>query len=66
VGGRSVGKRYSAEMAEVSCILLVRNKKSNEEMIKLAEDNRLVIVESTGSMFGINGKLYQPGIKPLF
>ncbi|HJZ39869.1 MAG TPA: hypothetical protein VJ203_05865 [Bacteroidales bacterium] len=53
-------------MAEVSCILLVRNKKSNEEMIKLAEDNRLVIVESTGSMFGINGKLYQPGIKPLF
>ena len=56
----------TAEMAEVSCILLVRNKKSNEEMIKLAEANRLVIVESSGSMFGISGKLYEAGIKPLF
>jgi predicted transcriptional regulator len=56
----------TAEMAEVACILLVRNKKANQEMINLAKDNRLVIVECPGSMFGTSGKLYQAGIKPVY
>jgi hypothetical protein len=53
-------------MAEVACILLVRNKKANQEMINLAKDNRLVIVECPGSMFGTSGKLFQAGIKPVY
>jgi predicted transcriptional regulator len=56
----------TAEMAEVFCVLLVRNKKANEEMIALARDNRLMIIECAGSMFGVSGKLYQAGIKPLY
>lgn len=56
----------TAEMAEISCILLVRNKKANQEMIDLAKDNRLVIIESPGSMFKASGQLYQLGIKPLY
>ena len=56
----------TAEMAEVSCVLLARNKKANDEMVRLANDNRLVILESPQSMFGISGKLYQAGIKPLY
>jgi hypothetical protein len=56
----------TAEIAEVSCVLLVRNKKAGEEMIRLANDIGLVILESPASMFGTSGKLYQCGIKPLF
>jgi predicted transcriptional regulator len=56
----------TAEMAEVGCVLLVRNKKANQEMIDLAKENGLVIVESPGSMFGTSGKLFQAGVKPLY
>jgi hypothetical protein len=56
----------TAEMAEVACIMLVRNKKANREMIELAKDNGLVLIECPGSMFGTSGKLYQAGIKPIY
>ena len=56
----------TAEMAEISCILLVRNKKASHEMVELAKDNGLVIVESPVSMFCASGKLYQCGIQPLY
>lgn len=56
----------TAEIAEVSCILFARNKKVTDEMIRLAEENGLVIIESPRSMFGISGMLYQEGIKPLY
>jgi predicted transcriptional regulator len=56
----------TAEIAEISCLLLVRNKKANKEMIALARDNGLVLIESAGSMFGTGGKLYLAGIKPLY
>lgn len=56
----------TAEMAEVACVLLVRNKKANQEMIELARENGLIIIETPGSMFGTSGILYQGGLKPLF
>lgn len=56
----------TAEMAEVSCVMLVRNKKANPEMIYLAREIGLVILESPISMFGASGKLYQCGIQPLY
>ncbi len=56
----------TAEMAEVACILIVRNKKASKEMIELAKDNGLIIIESPGSMFGNSGKLYQHGLQPLY
>ena len=56
----------TAEMAEIACVLLVRNKKANSEMIALAREIKLVIVECRGSMFGVSGRLYMAGIKPLF
>src|SRR5512138_1959359 len=51
----------TAEMAEVACVLLVRNKKANQEMIELARENGLIIIETPGSMFGTSGILYQGG-----
>ena len=56
----------TAEMAEISCVLLVRNKKTNDEMLSLARENGLMIIECKGSMFGVSGKLYQAGLKPLY
>ena len=56
----------TAEMAEVACILLVRSKKATCEMIDLASELGLTIIESPDSMFGSSGKLYQKGLKPLF
>jgi predicted transcriptional regulator len=56
----------TAEMAEVACILLVRNKKASSEMIGLAVDLGLSIIESPYSMFGSSGLLYENGLKPLF
>lgn len=56
----------TAEIAEIACVLLVRNKKANEEMIALGRDIGLVIIECAGSMFGTGGKLFQSGIKPLY
>jgi predicted transcriptional regulator len=56
----------TAEISEISCVLLVRNKKASGEMIALAREIGLVIVECTGSMFGTSGMLFQAGIKPLY
>jgi hypothetical protein len=56
----------TAEMAEVACVLLVRNKKANNEMVELARENGLTIIEAPGSMFGTSGILFQGGLKPLF
>jgi hypothetical protein len=56
----------TAEMADISGIVFVRSKKPSPEMIKLAEENNIVLIESSLSMFNVSGKLFQAGIKPLF
>lgn len=56
----------TAEMAEVACVLLVRRKKASQEMISLAKDLGITIIESQGSMFGSSGLLYKSGLQPLF
>jgi hypothetical protein len=56
----------TAEMAEVACILLVRNKKVTDEMKTLAGELGVTIIESPISMFGASGKLYQGGLRPLY
>ncbi len=56
----------TAEMSDVSCILLVRNKKASPEMIRLAEEAAIVIMEYDGSMFKASGILYNAGIQPIY
>jgi predicted transcriptional regulator len=56
----------TAEMADISCIILARGKKATNEMIELAEENEITIIESPYSMFHIAGILYNNEIKPLF
>lgn len=56
----------TAEMSDVKCILFVRDKKATPEMIELAEQNGIVLLESPYSMFRAVGLLAKEGIEPIF
>jgi serine kinase of HPr protein (carbohydrate metabolism regulator) len=56
----------TAEMADIRLIVLARGKKASPEMIALAEENEIAILETPFSVFKTCGILYQHGIKPIF
>lgn len=56
----------TAEMSDIRCILLVRNKKATPDMIRLAEENNIVILEFAGSLFRAVATLAEAGMKPVF
>ncbi|MDD4847385.1 MAG: hypothetical protein PHR53_01275 [Bacteroidales bacterium] len=56
----------TAEMADIKCIMLVRDKHPSEEMIELANDNDIVILRYSSSMFKACGILYNAGLKPVY
>jgi len=56
----------TSEMSEINCIVFARDKKINNDIIKLAEETGIVLIESPFSVFRISGELYSAGIKPLF
>ena len=56
----------TAEMADMHFVVLVRGKKASEDMIKLAEENEISIIETAFSAFRASAVLYNAGIKSLF
>ncbi|MGM0529729.1 MAG: DRTGG domain-containing protein [Bacteroidota bacterium] len=56
----------TAEMSDINCIVFARNKKVNEAMKQVAEENDIVLLETPFSVFKTSGILYQEGIKPIF
>lgn len=56
----------TAEMADVSYILFVRGKKVTPEMLALAEENDMILMETTHSMFRTVGELYSEGLRPVY
>ena len=56
----------TAEMAEITTIILARGKKADEEMIEHAVDNEITIIETEFSIFKISGILYNHGLKPMY
>lgn len=56
----------TAEMADISVVLLARNKKASSEMIQLAEENGLVVLETPYSIFRASGILFSKGLKPVY
>ncbi|MDR0667217.1 MAG: hypothetical protein LBF90_01195 [Prevotellaceae bacterium] len=56
----------TAEMSDAQYILFARNKKATPEMLKLAGDNDMVIIQSPFSMFRTAGILYAAGLKPVY
>lgn len=56
----------TAEMSDLRCILFVRNKKATDEMVALARQHGIVLLESPYSMFRAVGVLARAGIEPIF
>lgn len=56
----------TAEMSEISNIVFVRKKKATPEMLQLAEENEMILVECDYSMFKASGLLFSAGMKPVY
>jgi len=56
----------TSEMSDISCIIFARDKKIGEDMITLAKENKMILVESPHSVFFISGELYKAGIKSIY
>jgi hypothetical protein len=56
----------TSEMSDIGCIIFARDKKIGTEMVKLAEENHMILVESPHSVFYISGELYKAGIKSIY
>lgn len=56
----------TAEMSDISKIIFVRKKKATPEMLRLAEENEMILVECDYSMFKASGLLYSAGLKPVY
>lgn len=56
----------TAEMSDLKYILLVRGKEANDEMIELAQDNGIILLRTSFSMFKTSGILYQAGLTGVY
>ena len=53
----------TAEMMDMVCIVFVRGKKPDEQMIELARERSIVIMSTEFRMFTACGLLYENGLK---
>ena len=56
----------TSEMADIRFIVFVRNKRVNDEMLALAQENDMCILESPYTLFKASGLLYQAGLNPVY
>ncbi len=56
----------TAEVADISYVLLARNKKATPEMIAMAKEIGLVLLETPFSIYKTSGILYSNGLKPVY
>jgi len=56
----------TAEMSDIPCIIFVRRKKVTPEMIELAEESGITLIECNYSAFKTVVTLAEHGIRPLF
>jgi hypothetical protein len=56
----------TAEMADIRAIVFVRNKRATDQMLELACENGMCILESPYSLFKSSGLLFQSGLKPVY
>ena len=56
----------TSEMSEIGCVIFARDKKASGDIISVARENEMVLIESPYSVYRISGELYKAGIKPVF
>lgn len=53
----------TAEMADLSAIVFVRGKRPEEEIVRLACENEIVLLSTRDTMYTASGKLYGKGLE---
>lgn len=53
----------TAVMMDIDCIVMVRGKKPDENIVGLARDNDIVFIATDKGMFETAGRLYAAGLK---
>ncbi len=56
----------TAEMADITTIVIVRNKKITDAMISLANENDITLLQCEYSLFKTTGILYNAGLEPIY
>ena len=56
----------TAEMADIRCIIFVRDKRPSQEMVSLARENGMVLLRTAHSMYQTSGLLFTNGLKSVF
>ncbi len=56
----------TAEMADIVCIVFVRGKKVSPEMIQIARENRMVLLECRYSLYRAVVKLHEAGLQSVY
>lgn len=65
-GMANIQAMRTAEISDALAVILVRNKKASAEMLEIASQNEMVLMEFSGSMFRASGILYNAGLKPVY
>ncbi|MDD4011539.1 MAG: DRTGG domain-containing protein [Sphaerochaetaceae bacterium] len=56
----------TAELSDISVVLLVRNKTASKEMVDMAREAGIVLITTEYSMFRTSGILYEKGLPPIY
>jgi hypothetical protein len=56
----------TAEMADISVVVMARNKKTSTDILALATELNMIIIECRYSMFKTCGLLFQSGLKAIY
>jgi hypothetical protein len=56
----------TAEVADIHYLVIVRNKKITSDIVDLATELDMVIIESPFSMYKASGILYANGLNPIY
>jgi hypothetical protein len=56
----------TAEMADIHTVLLARGKSATPDMVQLAEENSLILMETPFSIYKTSGILYSNGLKEVY
>ena len=56
----------TAEMSDINFILFVRGKQATPDMVELAKECNISILQSKQSMFKVCGLLYEAGLEPIY
>lgn len=56
----------TAEMSDIKEVIIGRSKEVSREMIELAIESNIVLIQSRYSLYRISGMLFEAGIKPVY